>query len=162
MRRVLTVLALVLAMAGLSAPAYATSTDSGARHWRHHHAASAPMLVIERVAPPIRQYSPFVEPEPTFPLVTVVANLRGCEPGRLYVASTRLFQHRREITGIAGGRGFGEFACGADGTARISQSKFDQESLVHPGRLRASMEVVAFDGGPALASATARVRIPRW
>jgi hypothetical protein len=160
MRRVLTVLALVLAMAGLSTPAYATSTDSGARHGRHHHAA-ATSLVLERVTVPLLQYSPSVEPGPTFPLVVVVAHVRGCEPGRLYVASTRLFQHRREITGIAGGRGFGEFVCGADGTARIAQGKFDQAALLHPGRLRASMDVVAYDGGPVLARATAKVRIPR-
>lgn len=161
MRRVLIITALVVAMAGLSTPAYARSTDPGARPWRHHHSASIPSLVIERVAAPLQQYSPFVEPEPTFPMVVVVAHLRGCEPGRLYVASTRLFQHRREITGIAGGRGFGEFVCRDDGTARIALAKFDPEGLLHPGRMRASMDVVTYDGGPVLASATAKVRIPR-
>ena len=163
MRRILTLLALTLAVVGLATPAYAApAAHGGARHWaHHHHAATTSLLVIERRAAPIQQVAPFVDPEPTFPLVTVFARLRGCEPGRLYVVSTRLFQHRREITGIAGGRGFGEFACGADGTARIAQGKFDPAGRLHPGRLRVSMEVVAFDGGPALASATARVRIPR-
>ena len=163
MRRILTVLALTLTLVGLATPAYAApATPSGARHWaHHHHATSAPLLVLERRASPIRQYAPFVDPEPTFPLVTVFARLRGCEPGTLLVASTRFVQNGREITGLAGGRGVGEFVCGADGTARFSQCRFDPAGLLHPGRMRVYLEVVAFDGGPVIASASARVRIPR-
>lgn len=162
MRRILTVLALTLALAGLATPAYAApSGPSGAPQWTHRHSTSAPLLVIERWAAPIQQVAPFIDPEPTFPFVSVFARLRGCEPGRLYVAHTRLFQHRREIDGVAGGLGFEEFVCGADGTARIRQGRYDRAGLLHPGCLRVTMEVVAFDGGPVIASASARVRIPR-
>jgi hypothetical protein len=162
MRRILTVLALTLTLVGIATPAYAGAATPSGRHWAHHHHGTATsLLVLERRASPIQQVAPFVDPEPTFPLVTVYARLRGCEPGRLYVASTRFFQNRREITGIAGGRGFGEFVCGANGTARIAQARFDPAGLLHPGRMRVYLEVVAFDGGAVLASATARVRIPR-
>jgi hypothetical protein len=162
MRRILIVLALTVALAGFATPAYAVPVGhDGALHRGHHHPASSPTLVLERWASPIQQYAPFVDPEPTFPLVTVFARLRGCVPGTLYVASTRFAQHGREITGLAGGRGVGEFMCGADGTARIAQARFDLAELLHPGRLRVSMEVVAFDGGPVLAATAARVRIPR-
>lgn len=164
MRRTLTVLALVLTLAGLTSPAYAAPTGHGsARHWTHHHphpTSTAP-LVIHRWAAPLRQVAPGVEAEPTFPEVTVRARLRGCEPGRLYLVHARFFQHHREITGVSGGRGFEEFGCDADGTALISQSRFDPDGRLHPGWLRVRFEVLTWEQDVVVASAAARVRIPR-
>ena len=122
----------------------------------------ASLLVIERRTAPIEQVAPFIDPEPTFPFVSVFARLRGCEPGRLYVAQhTVRSRTRREIDGHRrGAAASSEFGCGADGTARIAQSRYDRAGRLHPGRMRVTMEVVAFDGGPVLASASARVRIP--
>lgn len=162
MRRVLIILALVLAMAGLSAPAYAAPAGLRGAHpaGHHHHAASTAPLVIERMASPLRLVSPGIDPEPALPEVTVFARVRGCVPGELYVVHARFFQHHREITGVAGGLGFEEFACGADGTARIQQSRYDALSRLHPGRLRVTFQVLPFDQTSVLAAATARVRIP--
>lgn len=162
MRRVLIILALVLAMAGLSAPAYAAPAGLRAAHpATYHRAPSTAPLVIERMASPLRLVSPGVDPEPAFPMVTVFARVRGCVPGELYVVHARFFQHHREITGVAGGLGFEEFACGADGTARIQQSRYDPLSRLHAGRLRVTFQVLPFDQTSVLAAAAARVRIPR-
>lgn len=162
MRRIVTVLVVLLALVGLATPAYATpGGHDAAERWSHHHARPATSLVVERWTSPIGEIAPFVDPEPTFRFVTVRARVRGCEPGVLYVASSRFVQNRREITGLLGGRGVGEFVCGPDGTARIAQSRFDPAGLLHPGRMRVSLEFVAFDGGPVVAATSARVRIPR-
>jgi hypothetical protein len=161
MRRVLTVLALVLAMAGLSAPAYAAPATRGATPTTHQRTATSAPLVIERLASPVHLVSPGVDPEPMFREVTVFGRVRGCVPGELYVVHARFFQHRREITGVAGGLGFEEFACGADGTARIRQSRYDPMNRLHAGCLRVTFQVMPFDQGSVLGSTSARVRIPR-
>ena len=172
MRRILTVLALAVALSTMAVPAYAESPHRDDHHgwahhrgdhhgWDRHHASAASAFVIDRLASPIGRYAPGVEPEPTFPFVTVRARLRGCEPGRLYLVHATFHQRHREISGIVGGRGFEEFGCGADGTALVSQSRYDPDGRLHRGRLRVSFQVLTWEQDVVVATATARVRIPR-
>jgi hypothetical protein len=150
-------------LSAVTVPAYAGSGphDSSPRGHHHRHGDATAVLVIDRVATPVFQVAPGVDPEPTFPAVTVSARLRGCVPGELYVLHGQFFQRHREITGLNGGLGVGEFTCGADGTARVALTPYDPAGRLHPGKLRVRLEVVTFRDGEVLARDCARVRIPR-
>jgi hypothetical protein len=161
MRRILTILSIAVAVSAVTVPAYASPRhDTAERRWSHHE-HRATVLVVDRVTSPVFQVAPGVDPEPTFPAVTVTARLRGCVPGELYLVHARFFQRHREITGVSGGLGFEEFSCRADGTARISQTRYDASSRLRPGKLRVTLEVRSWEQGKVLARAAARVRVPR-